>query len=93
MSKTIDVKLTAGYVGTSDTRQYKITDVAEGAISNVKGNVVAFNASISGGTAGGVDEFFVSDSGARMSGIVGAQVVTTEITPIYGEVAFSDDVD
>lgn len=55
------VTLTFGYKGTDFTRKYKFDDVENGALSSVKANVFAFNASIAGGTAGDVDKFFISD--------------------------------
>ena len=57
------VTLTFGYKGTDFTRKYKFDDVSNGALSSVKANVMAFNASVTGGasSAGGLDTFFISD--------------------------------
>lgn len=55
------VTLTFGYKGTDFTRKYKFDDVESGALSSVKTNVLAFNASLAGGTADGLDAFFISD--------------------------------
>lgn len=55
------VTLTFGYKGTDFTRKYKFDDVENVSASAVANNVIAFNASVTGGTDDGVGTFFISD--------------------------------
>lgn len=61
MSKSITV--TCAYENTDFTRKYKFNDVTnENAVANtVRNKIKALNASLAGGTADGLDEFFRSD--------------------------------
>lgn len=84
------VTLTFGYKGTDFTRKYKFDDVETGALSSVKANVLAFNASVTGGasSAGGLDTFFISDdydaanNVGELASITAAQYETTTVTEI-----------
>ncbi|MBR2519687.1 MAG: hypothetical protein IKE46_07885 [Selenomonadaceae bacterium] len=84
------VTLTFGYKGTDFTRKYKFDDVETGALSSVKDNVFAFNASVTGGasSAGGLDTFFISDdydaanNVGELASITAAQCETTTVTEI-----------
>lgn len=61
MSNSITV--TCAYENTDFTRKYKFNDVTDSnAIPNtVRSKIQALNASLAGGTANGLDEFFRSD--------------------------------
>lgn len=84
------VTLTFGYKGTDFTRKYKFDDVETGALSSIKTNVLAFNASVTGGasSAGGLDTFFISDdydaanNVGELASITAAQYETTTVTEI-----------
>lgn len=82
------VTLTFGYKDTDFTRQYKFNNVENAALSSVKANVLAFNASISGGTAGGLSSFFISDDYdategiGTFTGITAAQYTAQTVTEI-----------
>lgn len=85
------VTLTFGYKGTDFTRKYKFDDVATSALDSVKANVMAFNASVTGGNGGGVDTFFISDDYdnsdaenvvGELASITAAQYDTVETTII-----------
>ena len=84
------VTLTFGYKGTDFTRKYKFDDVETGALSSIKANVLAFNASVTGGasSAGGLDTFFISDdydaanNVGELASITAAQYETTTVTEI-----------
>lgn len=84
------VTLTFGYKGTDFTRKYKFDDVATSALASVKANVLAFNASVTGGasSAGGLDTFFISDdydaanNVGELASITAAQYETTTVTEI-----------
>lgn len=83
-----NIKLTLGYKDTDFTRQYKFDNVTDDAISELKGKVIAFNESISGGNGGGVDNFFISDDFdasegiGKTTGIKAAQYSTESVTEI-----------
>ena len=93
MSKAI--KLTFGYNGTDFTRQYKIANVADeyAVASDVKTKVKAVNASLAGGTAGGLDTFFLADDYdateniGTFKGITAAQIDESETIHINIEAA------
>jgi len=87
------VTLTFGYKGTDFTRKYKFGDVAAGALSSIKGNVLAFNASVTGGasSADGLPDFFISDDYdnsdsenviGELASITAAQYETVTVTEI-----------
>ena len=82
------VTLTFGYKDTDFTRQYKFNNVEHAALSSVKANVLAFNASISGGTAGGLSTFFISNDYdaaegiGTFTGITAAQYTAQTVTEI-----------
>lgn len=52
---------TFGYSNTDFTRNFKIENIAASALSGIKDDVKAINASLSGATDGGLSSFFVSD--------------------------------
>ena len=77
------VKLTFGYGNNSaQTRQYSFGDVADSLIADVKDNILAVNASLTGGTAGGLSSFFIDDDGNNFTGITAAQIVAESETVI-----------
>lgn len=85
------VIMTLGYTGTDFTRQFKIDNVEADALSSVKANILAVNASITAGTDDGLADFFLSDDYdatdseniiGKCSGIVDAQIVEMTTTPI-----------
>lgn len=85
---TNKVSLTLGYVGTDFTRNVNLNDVADADLTSVKTKILALNASLAGGTADGLDTFFLSDDydsneniGA-FSGITAAKITSTEIENI-----------
>lgn len=89
MADTNSVILTLGYTGTDFTRQMKFDNVDSGSLSSVKANILALNASITGGTADGLAEFFISDDYdnsdsenviGEFNGIVGAQLIEETVT-------------
>ena len=55
------LKLTFGYAGTDFTRNFTISDVASSLASGIKPKILELNASVSGGTSGGLNTFFRSD--------------------------------
>lgn len=60
MSKSISVTL--AYKNTDFTRKYKFDDLDDNySVANFKTRAQAFNASLSGGTGGNVEKFFVSE--------------------------------
>ena len=81
MSNTI--KLTLGYEGTDFTRNFNIPNVSNEDATTAKTKIKALNASLAGGTDGGLDAFFRSDDYdaqegiGTFSGITAAQIVTT----------------
>lgn len=79
---TNSVTLTFGYEGTTDTRRYKFEDVSTGALSGVVTACKAINASLAGGTAGGLSTFFLDDNGNHFYSIVGAQADITNVEVI-----------
>lgn len=91
MAENNSVILTFGYTGTDFTRQLKIDNVEAGALSSVKANIQAVNASITAGTDDGLADFFLSDDYdatdsenivGKFSGIVDATIVEETITGI-----------
>lgn len=55
------IKMTLGYEGTKFTRDVTISSVDDDQLSSVKTRIKALNASVSGGTDGGLTNFFLSD--------------------------------
>lgn len=55
------LELTFGYTNTDFQRTYKIEDISESALENVKAKILAINAALAGGTDGGLAEFFRAD--------------------------------
>lgn len=80
--------LTFGYGGTNFTRQYKFEGLTNEQCAALKGKVLALNASITSGTADGLEDFFISDDYnantgvGRFAGIVAAKYEVTNITNI-----------
>lgn len=63
MAETVtnSATLTFGYKGTTFTRKYKFEGLEDDALADIKGKVIDFNDSISGGTDTELGNFFVSD--------------------------------
>lgn len=88
------IKLTLGYEGTDFTRNYTISGVADSIAADtdkIVADIKAVNASLSGGTSGGLDEalrsedYDASDSQnvvGKFNAIKAAVVYETEITPL-----------
>lgn len=55
------VKLTMAYTNTDFTRQMTIGEVAESVLANVETKIQGINDSLKGGTAGGLENFFIAD--------------------------------
>lgn len=54
----ISTTLTLGYSNTDATRKFKIDDVARSDVDNITAKVNAINASLAGGSDGGLGDFF-----------------------------------
>ena len=78
MSKTF--KATFKYA--DDTTRIYDLEVDDSLAAGVKEKVIAFNASLTGGTAGGLSTFFVSDGGENLLMISEAKLISTVITPV-----------
>lgn len=65
---TYDIKLGLTYENTDFNREVIITDVSEtdAAIETVRAKVDAVNASLSGGTSDGLNQFFRADDGSYL---------------------------
>lgn len=87
------LRLTFGYEGTSSTRRYTISGIEDSLKSSLKSNIKAVNASLAGGTHGGLSTFFRSDDYDAAEGIgtfkaiTAAQLESTEtiVIPIVGD--------
>ena len=78
MSKTF--KATFKYA--DDTTRIYDLEVDDSLAAGVKQNVINFNASLAGGTAGGLSTFFVSDGGENLLMISEAKLISTITTPV-----------
>ena len=76
-----DVKLTFGYADTDFTRLYTFS-CDDSLLSGIPTKVNAINASLAGGTDGGLAAFFQSDDGHNFVKIVKASAVALFETPI-----------
>lgn len=85
------VTMTFGYGGTDFTRRYKFDGVPDSSLAGVKSAILAINASLAGGTDGGLKDFFRSDDFddsdssdiiGQFTGIVAAQIDSTQVTEI-----------
>ena len=72
------VGLTLGYENTDQTREYKFSNVPQGALSSVESKIAAYNANVPAGDKA----VFVSDDGEQMTSIVSAYAITVVETPI-----------
>lgn len=79
---TNSVELTFGYANTDFTRKYTFSGLSASVLAEVKTNILAVNASLEAGTAGGLNEFFLSDTGDNFTRIVDAYYKTREETDI-----------
>lgn len=52
---------TFGYTNTDFTRKYKVDGISAAGMSGIKAGILALNASMEAGTAGGLSTFFLSD--------------------------------
>ena len=83
------IKLTFGYDGTDFTRNLTLNGV-ESSVTAAPATIVtkikAVNASIAGGTDGGLGTFFLADdydgTDGKFAGITAAQIITQEVTNI-----------
>ena len=73
------IRATFAYEGTNFTRKYDL-DIADDQIASAKAKVLAINASLEAGTAGGMSSFFVSDNGENMKEISALQLFTVTET-------------
>lgn len=82
------LKMTFGYENTDFIRNMTIANVADSVTSGIKAKIQAVNASLAGGTAGGLDSFFRSDDYDSEAGIgkfnriTAAQLESTTVTVI-----------
>ena len=76
------VIFTLGYANTDFTRKYTFGGLSAAVLDEVKTNILAVNASLEGGTDGGLSAFFLSDTGDNFNRIVAAQCETVETTDI-----------
>lgn len=80
--------LTFGYTNTDFTRKYKFEGLTADQCTALKNNVKAINASLAGGTAGGLSSFFISDDfdantgTGYFSSITAAQYEASTLTEI-----------
>lgn len=81
MAAKTSVTLTFGFEDAT-TRKYKFDDVANAALSGIATKCKAINASLVGGTAGGLSTFFLSDDGENFTSILAAQSDNVDITDI-----------
>lgn len=81
MPAKTSVTLTFGFKDET-TRKYKFDDVANAALSGIATKCKAINASLLGGTAGGLSTFFLSDDGENFTSILAAQSDNVDITDI-----------
>lgn len=81
------VKMVFGYSNTDFTRTYNFAGLSAAAITNLKSNVMAVNASLAAGTDDGLADFFRSDDYdatdsenviGKFTGIVALQSVVDE---------------
>lgn len=70
------LRLTFGYEGTNSTRRYTISGVEDSLKSSLKSNIKAVNASLAGGTHGGLATFFRSDDFDATEGIGTLRAIT-----------------
>lgn len=66
------------------TRTYKLPEVPDENLANVKTRIQSINASITGGTAQAFTQTFVSTTGAPVLNIASGKIITTEEEIIYG---------
>ena len=71
---TNSATLTLAYADET-TRKLKLDNLSESAIApaTIKPKILAINASLEGGTAGGLSTFLLSEGGANFTGIIAAQ--------------------
>lgn len=71
---TNSATLTLGFADDTN-RKLKLDNLSESAIApaTIKPKILAINASLQGGSAGGLSSFFLSDNGANFTGIIAAQ--------------------
>lgn len=83
--------LTAGYGGTDFTRKYSFDGLSTADLTDAKSHILAINASLAGGTDGGLGTFFRSDDFddadpqnviGNFTAITAARVSVTTETPI-----------
>lgn len=83
------IKLTFGYDGSDFTRNLTLNGVDASIVAapaTVVNKIKGINASIAGGTDGGLNTFFLADdydgTDGKFSGITAAQIITQEVTNI-----------
>lgn len=81
MATTTTVKLVTAYENSEANRQYTF-DCAASLVSGVKNKVKAINASIAGGTDGGLSSFFIDDDGNHMASISSAFVISETVNDL-----------
>jgi len=82
MANSITIKL--GFEDSEETRTLKFEDLPASAINTapLKARIMAVNASLAGGTAGGLSTFFVDSEGNNLKAIVEAKTDSTAETII-----------
>lgn len=61
MSTSHSVTIELGYTNTTSTRQMTISDLSDEVLPQIESKIQAINASLAGGTDGGLGAFFRSD--------------------------------
>ena len=85
---TNKVSLDIGYTGTDFTRRYTMSGISTSQLPSVESACDAINASLAGGTAGGMSATFISDDFDSTQGIgymnkiTRAVIVSTEETTL-----------
>lgn len=67
MANSAKIKL--AYTGTDFTREYNFDNLTDEQCTGLKAKVQALNASLVGGTAGGLSSFFISDDFDATNGV------------------------
>lgn len=75
------LRATFAYEGTNFTRNYDF-EIEDEFKADAKNKVLAINASMEAGTAGGLSTFFVSDNGENFIKISSAKIITVTETQL-----------
>lgn len=73
------IRLVASYENTNFTRQYDL-DIEDEFVSTAKQKILDINASLTAGTSGGFNSFFVGENGENLESFTKAQLITVTET-------------